>query len=156
MNHNLKNIAFSIMLLSLIAFSISCSSDGDDAPAPLTKAEEVTILLVGDASDPNVGKTWSLATVDVSGIDYTDVYTNFTVDFTDGQFTITNGGPFFPGNGTWTFASDAAETVVLNSGVELTIQELSEQRLIFSVQIDETLYGRTEQVGGNNIFTLNR
>jgi len=143
----------SIALLFCL-IGVSCSDD--DSPAPLTKAEEVTILLIGSASDPNIGKTWSLTSVDVGGIDYSDVYTDFTIDFTDGQFTIQNGGPYFPGNGTWQFSSDEAEEVVLNSDVTLEIQEITENQFVFAVNIDETLYGRISQVGGNNIFTLNR
>ncbi len=142
----------SFIILAGVLQLMACD-DGGDAPAP-TEAQKVTALLVGSSAS---GSTWSLSSVFVDEVDYTEVFDGFTMAFTETGVTTSNGTVVFEATDGWDFKDAAtAAQIVTDSGLELTINELTETTLVFSFEFDETIYGRTSAVGGNNVFTLNR
>lgn len=146
-----KLLLSSLFLIAMLQF-VACDK-GDDPPAQ-TEAQKVTALLIGSGGS---GSQWSLSSVFVDEVDYTEVFQGFTMTFSETGVTTTNGTVVFESTDGWNFKDEATATqIVTDSGLELTIDELTENQLIFSFEFDETIYGRTSAVGGINVFTLNR
>lgn len=142
----------SFIVLGLALQFMACN-DSSDGPAQ-TEAQRVTELLVGSSS---TGSQWSLVSVFVDETEYTEVFDGFTMTFTESGVTTTNGTVVFESTDGWNFKDEAtAAQIVTDAGLELTIDELTETKLVFSFEFDETIYGRTSAVGGTNVFTLNR
>ncbi|HNP18286.1 MAG TPA: hypothetical protein PKL31_07635 [Fulvivirga sp.] len=144
----------SVFILAVTLQSISCKSGGSD-PVPETEVQRVTKLLVGDATS---GTQWNILSVKVDDIDYTEVFTGFTLTFSENGFTSTNGTIVFNDTDTWSFKDDTAK-VITTSNVDITIDEITEASLIFSFIWEGTVYGeggRKSAVGGENVFTMTR
>ncbi len=144
----------SVFVLAIMLHSISCKSSGSD-PIPETEIQRVTKLLIGDATS---GTQWNIESVKVDEIDYTEVFAGFTITFTETGFTSTKGTIVFDATDSWSFKDDTAK-VITTSNVDITIDEITESRLVFSFTWEGTVYGdggRKSAVGGENVFTMNR
>jgi hypothetical protein len=147
----LRNLLSAAVLVTIFQYS-SCKSGGDD-PVPATEIEKVSKLLIGDGT---VGTTWTVSTVTVDGIDYSEVFTGFTLTFSEAGFNSTNGTVVFDVSDSWTL-NDTATKLTAGNGLELTITELTDNKFVFSFLWDETVFGgRSNAVGGENIFTMSR
>jgi len=141
-----------LTLITLFTFA-SCNDD-DEAPA-VTEVERVTSLLIGSGT---IGTTWSIQSVDVDGVDYSDEFTDLTLEFSESGITSTNGREVFGATDSWRFDSDAATSLTTGSQLEIAIAEISENSLILRFTLDESVFGpgRQEAVAGENTFTFNR
>jgi len=148
-----KQLFFLVTLFVLS--TISCKDGKGDDPQ-LTEVQIQTQLLTGESVASAVAAEWSVDQVQVDDIDYTEVFTDFALVFTNTGFTTQNGGVVFGSDGTWSFTDDTAKKVELQDGLELTLVELTETSLVFEFTWNETLYGRTKAVGGVNTFTMSR
>ena len=143
-------ICTTIILTGFLSF-ISCKSD--DGPS-VTEVERVKNLLVGNAS---IGTQWNVASVTVDGIDYTDEFVGLTLTFSEGSVTSTNGKAVFDSSDSWAFTDESASIISTGStGLQITIQNISNNSLVLSFILDEDVYGRSEAVAGENVFTFTR
>jgi hypothetical protein len=109
--------------------------------------------LIGSSAS---GTTWLLDNVTVDDVDYTEVFSGFTLNFSETGFTSTNGSLVFDATDAWSFADDTAK-IISTSNVDLTIETLIEKQFVFSFTWDETIFGGiTTAVGEKNIFTMSR
>ena len=142
---------YPMRLLALLVSTIvlaSCGGGGEE----LTPEEKTVELLVGKGSTT---KTWSLQSVDVDGVDQTDVYSGLTIKFTEGGYIATNGGTIWPASGTWTFSSGSSTTIKRDDGttVELLV---TEDTLQLTLTWTKTTFGpgRVSSVSGLHKFKL--
>jgi len=143
----------SFLVLAGILQLMACDDGGGDPPVQ-TESQKVTAILVGSSTS---GSQWSMTSVFVDEIDYTEVFDGFTMTFTETGVTTTSGSVVFESTDGWNFKDETtAAQIVTDAGLTLSIDELTENKLVFSFEFDETIYGRTSAVGGNNVFTLNR
>jgi hypothetical protein len=104
------------------------------------------------------GGAWNLDVVTVGGVDRTSVYEGLTISFTAAGYTAMNGGSVWPSTGTWQFTNDDGTTIARNDGVDISIAEIAEDRLVLSLLWDKTTYGpgRIKSVEGQHVFNLSR
>ena len=143
-------ICTAIILTCFLSF-ISCKND--DSPS-VTEVERVKNLLIGNTS---IGTQWNVASVTVDGIDYTDEFVGLTLTFSEGSVTSTNGKAVFDSSDSWAFTDESASIISTGStGLQITIQNISNNSLVLSFILDEDVYGRSEAVAGENVFTFTR
>lgn len=149
-------------LLSLIVLGavsigfIQCGGGGGD-PAPT--AEQ----LVLEKLTANTGK-WggnATSTVVVDGLDVTDdLFSNFSITFTEGSYTTTGTSPVFPSTDSWTFKAGTEGTVLVRASddKEMTISSLTDSELVFTLVWDKTTTsgGRSKSIPGPHVFTLKK
>ncbi|KYG71349.1 hypothetical protein EV198_3436 [Roseivirga ehrenbergii] len=120
MNTNrIKNI----VLVLFVGLIIGCEPDDPIGP---TNKELAFEKLAG---------TWKYGTngkIILDGQDVSLNYPGFTLSFTDGTYTTTNGGDLFRATGTWAWVNEAAGSVNLDTGEEVIILELSLTHFKFS------------------------
>lgn len=140
-----------LFILSALA-AITLFSSCDPAPPAPTQEEVVTALLTGDGS----AKTWTVQSVKVDGVDKSSLFSGMTIKFTEGTFTVTNGGPLWPGSGSWSFTNDQAVTIERNDGTEIDVS-VTETSLTLTMPWNKTTFGpgRTKSVSGQHVFTFN-
>lgn len=143
-------ICTAILLTGFLSF-VSCKSDDDPA---VVETERVKGLLVGNAS---IGTQWNISTVMVNDIDYTSEFTGLTLTFSDGSVTAVNGKAVFDPSDSWSFTDESATVFTTGAtGLQITIQNITNNSLILSFILDESIYGRSEAVAGENVFTFTR
>ncbi|MBO3700595.1 hypothetical protein [Roseivirga sp. E12] len=106
----------------------------------------ITVSIVGCGSgttDPSLqdlafeklAGSWSMPAnggVLLDGQDVSLNYPGFSLSFTDGGYQTTNGGDLFRASGTWTWTNENAQTLTLDTGEEVTIQNLTETQFRFT------------------------
>ncbi|WP_157716175.1 hypothetical protein [Roseivirga echinicomitans] len=70
--------------------------------------------------------------ITLDGQDVSLNYPDFSISFADGTYTTINGGNLFRATGTWTWVSEVAGSINLDTGEEVTILDLSVTRFKFS------------------------
>jgi hypothetical protein len=138
----IMNIVFALSTITAVVLMSGCGAEQAE-----TETERVNRLLAN-------GK-WSLQDAVVDGVNQTDVYSGFTVTFTTAGFTTTNGEVIWPASGTWTL-NDGANALTRNDNLVVTIDELSETKLVMGFINSETTFepGRVRSVGGDHTFTM--
>ncbi|WP_323758011.1 hypothetical protein [Roseivirga sp.] len=119
----IKRIPFLSVLVLLVMVLIGC---GSDSPIGKTINELAFEKLAGD---------WSYGTngqIILDGQDVSLNYVGFSMSFTDGTYTTTNGGDLFKATGTWTWANETGGSINLDTGEEVTILDLSLTSFKFS------------------------
>lgn len=143
----LQSIKYTLSFTVLVAclFLIAC---GNDDPTEATPAEQVSALLV--ASE------WRMQSVQVDGIDKSDVYSGLTLQFTANGFTSAAGQAIWPASGTWSFTDDAATKFKRDDGLEITISSITATQLDLELSWTETTLGsgRVSSVGGKHRFVF--
>jgi hypothetical protein len=118
-----------------------------------------------DRGEPSIEKinralvtanTWKISSVMVDGVDRTNLFANFSLKFTDTNFSTTNGGPVWPASGTWSFVDETAMVIKRNDNVTVTIATISESSLVLALQWETTTFagGRKSSVAGDHVFTF--
>jgi hypothetical protein len=142
----LSALSIALLYTSVLLFS-SCG--GDDDP---TAQEKAMKLLVG---------TWTVNSVTVDGVNHSDLFTGFTITFTDNPpaYSTANGGLVWdePG-GNINFTNANATAFNRGDGKEVTISSLTSNSLVLKLNWDKTTFGggRTESVSGEHTFTLSK
>lgn len=146
----------SLLIVAFTVLVFSCKQD--DGPAPTEAEKRLGLLIAGNG-------TWDLpATGGVlladgsSSLDITELFQDFTVKFTEGGYTTTGTTPVWARSGTWEFKDDSGEVFVRNDGLEVTIIEITDTSLKFSLEWDQTTYeeGRPRSLPGTHTFTLGK
>ena len=145
MNRYFQSI-ISLVFLCIVLAAVSCKQDDPE----LTESERVTSLLI-------LGP-WKVQTVTVGGVDKTPEFTGLQLAFTASSFMATNGHLVWPASGTWAFTSDNATAFNRNDNVTVTIDEVTDTKLVLSLTWAGTTYGpgRVTSVAGEHKFTFNK
>jgi len=125
-----------------------CSRE-DETPAPTAQELGTARLMSGP---------WKLNTVTVDGNNQTSVYEGLTLSFTSKTYSTTNGGTVWPASGTWDFSNEAATMIKRNDGIDITVQELTDERMRLSFFWNTTTFrsGRSLSIEGQHVFTFTK
>ncbi|WP_422354153.1 hypothetical protein [Roseivirga pacifica] len=122
-----RNIALLLVLVALFLMGFLTSCKDDDGPLTPSARELAFEKLSGD---------WDLGNgagrIEVDGTDVSANYPGFTLSFTDGGYTTTNGADLFNASGTWQWTDEDAKMLSLDDGKEVTITLLNENRFTFT------------------------
>lgn len=132
------------MLTWAVLFAAGCGSD----PEPETTRVR-NILTAGE---------WSVNNVSVNSTDQTDVYKNLKVTFTPTGYTSSGGAPLWPASGQWSFSDDTGRKISRSDNIELTITEITDKQLTFTMPYSSTTFGpgRSASISGNHIIKMTR
>ena len=136
------------VVLLVLAVTLLDSCKGDDDPSPADKNKE--IISSG---------TWKIGNVTVGGVDQTNLFTGFTLQFTSaGTYTSANGSPVWSASGTWSFKDKTGLLVVRDDGKEVTVNTITTTSLVLTMNWDKTTLGsgRISSVAGEHVFTFTR
>lgn len=137
-----------VLLLIIVLILARCGGGGDPAPATASKQDDVKARLTAP--------TWKIQTVAVDGSDKTSTYKDLSLKFSATGFTSTNGGVVWPANGTWSFTNTDATAVKRDDGVEVKLQEVTDNALKLSLTWSKTTLGREGSVSGQYVFTFTK
>jgi hypothetical protein len=132
-------VVFSLALLS------SCGPDD-----PTGKEKNTKIISSG---------TWVISSVMVDGVDKSDLFTGFTLEFNSaGTYSSTNGEPVWKASGTWSFKDNSGQVFLRDDGKEVTLGTITETALVLNMNWDKTTLGsgRSRSVSGNHTFTFTK
>lgn len=136
-----NNTLFIFLLFVSLA---SCRPDDPNGPS----IQDLTFeKLEGNWIFGNTGS------VTLDGQDITLNYPGFALSFADGTYTTTNAGDLFRASGTWQWTSESATSVLLDTGEEVTIIDLTETAFKFSFTHTGT-GGTAAGTAGNYVVTL--
>ncbi|OEK02997.1 hypothetical protein BFP97_16350 [Roseivirga sp. 4D4] len=110
-----------VFVLAVLLVS-ACKSD-DGAPTATELAFE------------RLAGSWSMGTqgsIVLDGEDVSSNYPGFTLSFADGTYQTTNGGDLFRASGTWRWTGDTGRLLILDTGEEVTINNLTLTEFEFS------------------------
>jgi len=146
----MKNISQIKLLMSLLFVLSLFMLTNCGKETPLTEAEKVTAVLASGQ--------WKMNSASVDGTDQSSVYQGLTLNFTATGFTSTNGEPIWPATGTWQFTNDNARAMKRNDGVEVSINESTDSKLVLQMSWSKTTLGsgRINSVGGQHIITFRK
>lgn len=135
-----------VLACSLILAAVFISGCQDE----LTPKEQAESLLTSG--------TWDSPVVSVDGVDYTNLYTNFSIVFKGQTYTSYGGSPLWPASGTWQIRDDAGKILELDGKLEMHISSLTEADLELTFEWESSTFasGRVKSVGGTNIFKLKK
>ena len=96
--------------------------------------------------------------VTIDGADQTNLYAGLTLHFTTTDFTTTNGGTVWPASGQWEFADETGKVVIRSDDIEITIQDIQVNQLVFAFHWPTTTFGpgRLSSIEGQHVFTFVR
>ena len=135
-----------IMLALAGCLLLTCA---DDEPAEPTARELAFEKLAGD---------WTYGTSGSITLDGQDVslnYPGFSLSFADGTYQTRNAGDLLSASGTWEWANEEAGSLLLDSGEEVTIMELTETLFRFSFTSTGT-GGEAAGTAGNYVITVEK
>ena len=135
----------------LLGFALITFSDCVDPGPSETESGKNTRIL-------STGGPWTLQSVSVNGVDRTSMYAGLTVTFSSTGYTTVNGGAVWPASGTWNFTDAFGSTIRRSDGVDISLIDITEDRLVLSLVWSKTTLGngRTGSVAGQHEFTFTR
>lgn len=145
----MKNKATHYITYTFILLACLWMSCGDDEPSGPTEQELAFEMLAGD---------WTFGTNGSILLDGQDVslnYPGFSLSFADGTYQTQNAGDLLSASGTWRWANEEAGSLLLDSGEEVTIIELTETLFRFSFTSTGT-GGEAAGTAGNYVVTVEK
>jgi hypothetical protein len=135
--------------LAAIAVILLLALPGCTKKEELTAQEKATALLTTAAG-------WQSPVVTVDGVDYSDLYKDFTIKFDKSTYTTSSGVPMWKAAGTWVFINEEATLMKMDGTREVEINTLSADVFEMSFQWDENTFnpGRTNSIKGKQKFKL--
>lgn len=144
----MKIITYTNTLFTLILLVCLTSCGSDDTSGPT----------VQDLTFEKLAGNWTIGTsgsITLDGQDISINYPGFTLSFAEGTYSTTNAGDLFKASGTWQWTGEAATSVLLDTGEEATIIDLSETSFQFSFTHSGT-GGTAAGTAGNYVVTLEK
>jgi hypothetical protein len=132
-----------LLLLAIPVILFSCSGSGSE---PETAKDKTLKLLSSEQ--------WHISTVKADDVDKTNSFTGFTLSFSKGTFTASNGDPVWPASGTWDFTNDDARAFIRDDDAVVTIESISSTSLKLTMEwsTDVLNGGRMNSVNGQYVF----
>ncbi len=121
----MKSIYKAFLTLITMASVLTISCNGDD-PQAQTRNEIAFEKLSGNWT---LGATGSIK---LDGADVSLNYPGFSLSFTDGGYSTQNAGDLLSAVGTWQWVGEEADLIRLDTGEQVTIQEITESTFSFS------------------------
>lgn len=117
----------------------------------LTTKEKIMSMLTS-------AESWNNPEVTVDGVDYSVIYQDFSIAFSNGEYTTTAGFPVWKMSGTWVFLNEEATLINMDDTREVEINSISDDFLELTFQWDENTFepGRGKSVKGKNKFKLKK
>jgi hypothetical protein len=143
----MKYIKSIYSLLIIVASSFLFQYCGDES---VKETDRVQKLLTAG--------TWTMQSVMVGGVNKNELFTFFTINFSAGGFTSTDGAPVWPANGTWSFSDEQGKSILRDDGITVTLDEITETSLTFSMTWDQTTLGsgKVKSVAGSHTFVMSK
>jgi hypothetical protein len=140
---HLANFTFITLMMPLSG----CKKD-----SPLSDQEKVTAMLTA-----GTGK-WEAPVVTVDGVDYSDLYRDFSIKFEKTTYTTTAGAPIWKSSGTWAFIDEEATFMKLDNDPEVEINSISNDFLELSFLWNQDTFepGRIRSIRGKQKFRLRK
>ena len=145
----MKKVKYAVALMALVFWSC----DGGTATPSLQ--EEAVKKLSGTW---NTGVAGSGSVV-IDGKDQSVHYSGFSLTLGNQTYTTTNAGQLFAASGTWRWSgAEKADKITLSEGKELTIKQLTANRLVFEFNLASAASERAgiSGVSGNYTITLSK
>lgn len=138
----------SVIKLSVVLFCSLLSCGKEDTS---TEQELVTKILTS-------AEAWQNPEVTVDGVDYSDLYKDFSITFTESAYTTVGGAPVWAASGSWKFLNEEATLLKLDDSREVEIGSISDDILELSLQWEENTFeqGRVNSVKGKQKFKLKK
>ena len=134
-----------LFLFACLQF-IACSKGSND----LSPTDKVKALLTA--------KPWKVSSVTANGIDETSQFANFSITFSENNYSTVNGGPVWPSSDTWSFkgSNDPHSIIRGGDGIEIQLMEVSSTDLKMSFTWNKTTLGpgRITSTSGEIVFAL--
>jgi len=141
----LKHIRY-LLIAFIFVLTTAC---GNDDLSPQTEQDVAFALLAGN---------WTLGNSGSIMVDEQDIslnYPGFSISFTDGRYATLNGGDLFGATGTWTWDDEAAGSITLGDGKEVTIEILTETLFKFIFTLPGT-GGAVEGTAGAYVIIVEK
>lgn len=139
-------VRITVLLLVLCLALSECKKEHD-----LTLKEQVTIQL-------SSAEAWEDPITTVDGVDFSDVYKDFEIAFSNTTYTTTSGAPIWGSSGTWVFANDEATRLLLDGLTDVEINSIDNDFLELSLHWDQDTFepGRVKSVKGKHKFKFKK
>ena len=149
---------FLLVLIVAVAFSCKKSKGEDPEPEPTEAELRLEILTDGNGTWTPPASGAVMLGEGSSALDITELFEDFTITFSETGYTTTGTTPVWARSGTWEFVDDDGEVFRRNDGLEVTITEITEGSLKFTLEWDQTTYeeGRSKSLAGKHTFTLGK
>ena len=146
-----RNIMTAVKGLSLIALVITVLTLESCKDKTTPTASEIISKKLSTGA-------WKVKSVTVDNTDKTDLFKDFTLQYTATTYTTTHGTPVWPASGTWKFADEPATVITRDDGLEITIESIKDNEFIYSLTWTKTTYGagRGSSVNGVHRFDMVR
>lgn len=125
-----------------------CSSSNEPS-----RQEQVKKLLIAD------GASWLTEGVSIDDTDGSDDFAGLSLTFGGSTYSAVNGRLVWPANGTWGFVSEDAKSFVRDDGVEVEIEELTNEVMTIALEWTETTFdtgGKVKSRKGKHRFRFRR
>lgn len=141
-------VNYSCIITIVLTVSLGSGCNKDNQP---TAQELVTSILTS-------AEAWQNPEVSVDGVDYSDLYKDLSITFTESAYTTVGGEPVWAASGTWKFLNEEGTMLKLDETREAEINSISDDILELSFQWDENTFepGRVNSVKGKQKFKLKK
>ncbi len=135
-----------IATVGLLLTTTGCKNDDE----PTAQARVISMLTSVEA--------WDNPEVTVDGVDYSDLYKDLFITFTESAYTSAGGAPVWATSGTWKFLNEEATLLQFDGIREVEINSISDDILELSFQWNENTFepGRINSVKGKQKFKLKK
>jgi hypothetical protein len=142
---------FALHVLVITAVGLLLTIAGCKNDDELTAQARITSILTS-------AEAWQNPEVTVDGIDYSDLYKDFSIKFTNSTYSTIKGSPVWAASGTWVFLNEEATFMKMDDFREVEINSITNDFLELSFQWDENTFelGRINSVKGKQKFKLKR
>jgi hypothetical protein len=130
MKKYILNITSIVVCLMTVASFSSC-----DKTEEITEKEKNTKTITSGS--------WTINSVMVDGTNATSSFTGLTLSFSATNYSTTNGGALWPVDDTWSFANEDATIVTRGDGTEVTVVEITPNKLVLRFNWDKDSGRRT-------------
>ena len=102
-------------------------------------------------------EAWQSPVVTIDGVDYSDLYKDFTIKFNDATYISSGGAPVWAAGGTWVLINEEATLMKLDGKRDVEILVTDEfLELSFLWQENTFEPGRVNSVKGKQKFKLKK
>lgn len=118
--------------------------------------EEISIL--EETELKLISSGWSNPVATVDGVDYSDVFKDFSITFSKNTYTTTAGAPLWKASGTWKFMDEEATQIKMDGDRDVEVKFPSDEFLELSFLWDQDTFepGRSLSIKGKQRFRLKR
>ena len=137
----MKNHIVTIALFALMFLFTRCG-EGD---ASTTDASTLKLL---------TSTGWKIESVMIDNTDQTSLFPDLVLNFAPDEYTVENGKLVWPSAGVWVFDENDESVICRDDEVNITIEEITENKLVLSLDWPEITFGKINSISGQYVFTF--